>query len=330
MALTRIAVVGPTATGKSELALDLADALGGGPASSEILGADASQLYRGMDVGTAKLPLAERRGYPHHQIDVLDVAQEASVAAYQRYARADLAAIEARGGRAIIVGGSGLYVRAVTDALDFPGTDPTVRASLEERARAEGARALWEELAGADPLSAQRIDEGDTRRIVRALEVLAVTGRPFSATLPRYEDVAPTVHLALRPPREALSARINARAAAMFRPVVGPGIIEETRGLISAGLREGPTARRAIGYAQALAVIDGGISVEEAVAATAADTRRLASRQLKWFRRDPRIHWIDMRLTPDGAVLDGERQRVLDVALGLVGAADSGQPQPVA
>ncbi|ARD42701.1 tRNA (adenosine(37)-N6)-dimethylallyltransferase MiaA [Actinomyces gaoshouyii] len=326
----RIAVVGPTATGKSDLALDLADALGDGPASSEILGADASQLYRGMDVGTAKLPPAERRGYPHHQIDVLDVAQEASVAAYQRHARADLAAIEARGRRALIVGGSGLYVRAVTDALDFPGTDPAVRAGLEGRARAEGVRALWEELAGADPASAQRIDEGDTRRIVRALEVLAITGRPFSAALPRYEDVAPTVHLALRPPREALSARINARAAAMFRPEAGPGIIEETRGLIGAGLREGPTASRAIGYAQALAVIDGRLSIDEAVAATAAATRRLASRQLKWFRRDPRIHWIDARLAPDGTVPDGERERVLAAALGLVEAADSGQPEPVA
>ena len=318
---TRIAVVGPTATGKSELALDLADALGDGPASSEIVGADASQLYRGMDVGTAKLPLDERRGYPHHQIDVLDVTQEASVAAYQRHARADLAAIEARGRRALIVGGSGLYVRAVTDALDFPGTDPAVRAGLEERARAEGTRALWEEMAAVDPLSAQRIGESDTRRIVRALEVLAVTGRPFSATLPRYEDLAPTIHLALRPPREALNARINARAAAMFRPASGPGLIEETQGLIGAGLREGPTASRAIGYAQALAVIDGAMAIDEAIVATAADTRQLASRQLKWFRRDPRIHWIDMRLAPDGTPPDGERQRVLDIALSLLPGA---------
>ena len=318
---TRIAVVGPTATGKSELALDLADALGDGPASSEIVGADASQLYRGMDVGTAKLPLDERRGYPHHQIDVLDVTQEASVAAYQRHARADLAAIEARGRRALIVGGSGLYVRAVTDALDFPGTDPAVRAGLEERARAEGTRALWEEMAAVDPLSAQRIGESDTRRIVRALEVLAVTGRPFSATLPRYEDLAPTIHLALRPPREALNARINARAAAMFRPASGPGLIEETQGLIGAGLREGPTASRAIGYAQALAVIDGAMAIDEAIDATAAATRQLASRQLKWFRRDPRIHWIDMRLAPDGMPPDGERQRVLDIALSLLPGA---------
>lgn len=318
---TRIAVVGPTATGKSELALDLADALGDGPASSEIVGADASQLYRGMDVGTAKLPLDERRGYPHHQIDVLDVTQEASVAAYQRHARADLAAIEARGRRALIVGGSGLYVRAVTDALDVPGTDPAVRAGLEERARAEGTRALWEEMAAVDPLSAQRIGESDTRRIVRALEVLAVTGRPFSATLPRYEDLAPTIHLALRPPREALNARINARAAAMFRPASGPGLIEETQGLIGAGLREGPTASRAIGYAQALAVIDGAMAIDEAIDATAAATRQLASRQLKWFRRDPRIHWIDMRLAPDGTPPDGERQRVLDIALSLLPGA---------
>ena len=318
MPLTRIAVVGPTATGKSELALDLADALGDGPASSEIVGADASQLYRGMDVGTAKLPLDERRGYPHHQIDVLDVTQEASVAAYQRHARADLAAIEARGRRALIVGGSGLYVRAVTDALDFPGTDPAVRAGLEERARAEGTRALWEEMAAVDPLSAQRIGESDTRRIVRALEVLAVTGRPFSATLPRYEDLVPTIHLALRPPREALNARINARAAAMFRPASGPGLIEEAQGLIGAGLREGPTASRAIGYAQALAVIDGAMALDEAIDATAAATRQLASRQLKWFRRDPRIHWIDMRLAPDGTPPDGERGRVLDIALSLL------------
>ena len=318
---TRIAVVGPTATGKSELALDLADALGDGPASSEIVGADASQLYRGMDVGTAKLPLDERRGYPHHQIDVLDVTQEASVAAYQRHARADLAAIEARGRRALIVGGSGRYVRAVTDALVFPGTDPAVRAGREERARAEGTRALWEEMAAVDPLSAQRIGESDTRRIVRALEVLAVTGRPFSATLPRYEDLAPTIHLALRPPREALNARINARAAAMFRPASGPGLIEETQGLIGAGLREGPTASRAIGYAQALAVIDGAMAIDEAIDATAAATRQLASRQLKWFRRDPRIHWIDMRLAPDGTPPDGERQRVLDIALSLLPGA---------
>ena len=180
----RIAVVGPTATGKSELALDLADALTRDAGGVEILNADASQLYRGMDIGTAKLPPGQRRGHPHHQIDVLDVREEASVAAYQRHARADLEAIKARGARTVIVGGSGLYVRAVTDALDFPGTDPAVRTALQERARREGARRLWEELSEADPTSAWRIEPSDTRRIVRALEVLAVTGRPFSATLP--------------------------------------------------------------------------------------------------------------------------------------------------
>ena len=216
----RIAVVGPTATGKSELALDLADALardaGAAPGGVEVLNADASQLYRGMDIGTAKLPPGQRRGHPHHQIDVLDVREEASVAAYQRHARADLEAIEARGARTVIVGGSGLYVRAVTDALEFPGTDRAVRAALQERARREGARRLWEELNEADPVSARRIEPANTRRIVRALEVLAVTGRPFSATLPRYRDLVPTLHLALRVDRTALNARIDARTAAMF------------------------------------------------------------------------------------------------------------------
>ena len=241
----RIAIVGPTATGKSELALDLADALtreGGsatGSSGAEVLNADASQLYRGMDIGTAKVPRAERRGYPHHQLDVLDVRQEANVATYQRHARADLEGIERRGARVLIVGGSGLYVRAVTDALEFPGTDPDVRADLEARADREGSRRLWEELRDADPVSAQRIEPGNTRRIVRALEVLAVTGRPFSATLPRYEDLAPTLHLALRVDRAALNARIDARTTDMF----DAGLVGETEALMAAGLEEGRTAR---------------------------------------------------------------------------------------
>lgn len=341
----RVAVVGPTATGKSELALDLADALaaadglptGSGTASeirSEILNADASQLYRGMDVGTAKLPPAERRGYPHHQVDVLDVTDEANVAAYQAHARADLDAVAARGNRALVVGGSGLYTRAVTDALDFPGADPAVRAALEERAEAEGTRRLWEELRETDPEAADRIDRANTRKIVRALEVIAVTGRPFSATLPRYEDLVPTVHLALRPVgpgegaaaetagRAALNSRIDARAAAMF----DAGLIEETHALLDAGLREGPTARRAIGYAQAVAVIDGGLTLEQAVADTAQATRKLASRQIKWFRRDPRISWLRPRVTADGAWLPGERERITEQALELVTAADAGAP----
>lgn len=314
----RVAVVGPTATGKSDLALDLAEALGG-PQQVELVNADASQLYRGMDIGTAKLLPQQRRGLRHHQLDVLDVRQEASVAAYQRHARADLADLEARGRRGVIVGGSGLYVRALTDHLDFPGTDPQVRSALEQRAATEGTRALWEELRRTDPASAARIEPANTRRVVRALEVAAVTGRPFSATLPAYTDVAPTVHLALRPPRPALNQRIDARARAMF----DQGLLEETAALDAQGLREGPTASRAIGYAQALAVLDGVLSVAQAVAQTAQATRKLASRQIKWFRRDPRVHWIDLALAEDGTLPPGEWARVTEEALALVRAADA-------
>ena len=325
----RVAVVGPTASGKSELALDIIEALAveprsaGGDWGAEVVNADASQLYRGMDIGTAKLPLSQRRGVPHHQIDVLTVREEASVAAYQVRARADARAAEARGARVLIVGGSGLYVRALTDDLDFPGTDPQIRAALEARAAAVGGRALWEELRRADPAAAERIEAANTRRVVRALEVLAVTGRPFSATLPRYEDLVPTVHLALRPERAALNARIDARARAIF----DAGLIEEVRALVDEGLAEGATAPRAIGYAQALAVLDGTMSREEAVEATAAATRKLASRQIKWFRRDPRVHWIDVALEPGGDWAPGERERVTRRALELVRAGERSAPR---
>ena len=320
----RIAIVGPTATGKSELALDLADALtregssATGSNGVEVLNADASQLYRGMDIGTAKVPPAERRGHTHHQLDVLDVRQEANVATYQRHARADLEGIERRGARALIVGGSGLYVRAVTDALEFPGTDPDVRADLEARARREGSRRLWQELRDADPVSAQRIEPVNVRRVVRALEVLAVTGRPFSATLPRYEDLAPTLHLALRVDRAALNARIDARTIDMFNA----GLVGETEALMAAGLEEGRTAPNAIGYAQAIDLLRGRITEADAVELTARATRRLASRQIKWFRRDPRIHWLDATLDSTGAWLPGERRRVAQQALRLVEQAD--------
>ena len=317
----RIAVVGPTATGKSELALDLADALTRDAGGVEILNADASQLYRGMDIGTAKLPPGRRRGHPHHQIDVLDVREDASVAAYQRHARADLEGAEARGARTVIVGGSGLYARAVTDALDFPGTDPAVRTALQERARREGARRMWEELSEADPTSAWRIEPSDTRRIVRAL---AVTGRPFSATLPRYEDLVPTLHLALRVDRAALNARIDARAAAMF----DAGLVGETEALMSAGLGQGRTASRAIGYAQAIDVLRGRLTEADAAQATARATRRLASRQIKWFRRDPRIHWLDAALDDAGTWRPGERRRVRQQALRLVAEADGARSAP--
>ena len=306
--LPRVAVVGPTATGKSDLALDLAEqAQASGPAArAEIINADASLLYRGMDIGTAKPSPAERARVPHHQIDVLTVRDRASVAAFQRSARSDIDAVESRGHLAIIAGGSGLYVRALTDGLDFPGTDPAVRTRLTECAEREGTPALYAELVRLDPVAAERIEASNTRRIVRALEVIEITGRPFSASLPRYEDVAPTVHIALRCERRLLDTRINARAHAMFER----GLVEEVETLIDQGLRQGETASRAIGYSQALAVIDGTMSVPEAIASTALATRQLASRQIKWFRRDPRVQWIDVALTEEGRCTDAERSRV--------------------
>lgn len=281
-----VGVVGATATGKSALGIDVAIRLGG-----EVVGADASQLYQGMDIGTAKVHPAERHGIRHHQIDVLDVTQEASVSAYQRSARADIADIHTRGAAAVVVGGSGLYVRAALDRLEIPPTDPQVRKALEERADAAGTAALRAELERADPAAAAAIEGNNTRRIVRALEVIELTGRPFSATMPRREFVRPTMLVGLRLPRPVLDDRIEARTRQMF----GGGLIEETRSLERAGLREGPTARRAVGYAQALAVIDGTMTQEDALVDTMLRTRRLVRRQESWFGADARITWFDPR-----------------------------------
>lgn len=315
----RLAILGPTASGKSELALDLIEALGEGADSerpAQIISTDASQLYRGMDVGTAKLPREERRGIIHYQIDVLDVTEEASVAAYQRHARADLAAAEATGARGVIVGGSGLYVRALLDDFDFPGTDPAIRASLEARAASEGLPALREELTRLDPACAERIEAHDSRRIIRALEVMQLTSRPFSASLPRYEDLSPTLHVALRPDREALRRRIDLRTETMFRS----GLLQETEDLIEQGLREGPTASRAIGYVQALAVLEGEMTASEAQQATAQATKQLASRQFKWLRRDPRIHWFDLAYADDGTLVPGQRETLIEQIVELISA----------
>jgi tRNA dimethylallyltransferase len=303
-----VAVVGPTATGKSDLGLALAEALGG-----EVVNADAMQLYRGMDIGTAKLAPDERRGVPHHQLDVLEVEEEASVSAYQRHARADVAAVHGRGRRAVVVGGSGLYVRALLDRLEMPPTDPEVRARLEERAEREGPGALHVRLAELDPDAAARITPGDVRRIVRALEVIELTGRPFSATLPAYEYALPAVQIGLDCDRAELDARITARAERMW----DGGLLDETAGLAA---RMGRTARAAVGYAQALAVLAGELDEAEAREGTATATRRLARRQMTWFGRDPRVHWL-----PAGAPDLAER------ALALVEAADAGRlPAPPA
>ncbi|MBF5082039.1 tRNA (adenosine(37)-N6)-dimethylallyltransferase MiaA [Quadrisphaera sp. INWT6] len=293
-----VAVVGPTATGKSDLAVELALALGG-----EVVNADASQVYRGMDVGTAKLTPAERRGVPHHLLDVLDVRQEARVAAYQRDARAALADVVARGRVAVLTGGSGLYVRAALDELAFPATDPAVRARLEAElaslvaAGEDGERVLRSRLAAVDPVAEASLTRGDVRRLVRALEVVEVTGRPFSASMPvRRYDVAVAglgrvVQVGLRADREVLRERIRARVDRM----AAAGLVEEVERLAGEGLREGPTARRALGYAQVLDALDGRCSLAEALEATTTATRRYARRQLSWFGADPRVRWLDPR-----------------------------------
>ena len=305
---TVIAVVGPTATGKSELGLRLAQLLGG-----EVVSADASQLYRGMDIGTAKLAPAARRGIPHHQLDVLDVTQEASVAAYQRHARADVNGIRSRNRHPVVVGGSGLYVRALLDALDIPPTDPVVRRRLEEYADEVGTGVVYAELAARDPQAAEAVEPNNRRRIVRALEVIELTGRPFSATMPRREFVHPTVVLGLAAPREVLDARLEQRGQQMW----ADGLLDEVRALEAHGIRSGRTASTAIGYAQALAHLDGLLDAAAAQEQTVAATRRLARRQESWFRPDPRIEWVD---PTDPDAVDAAVARVLAaVGEGTVG-----------
>lgn len=302
--LAVVAVVGPTATGKSDLAVEIALALGG-----EVVNADASQVYRGMDVGTAKLPLELRRGVPHHLLDVLDVREEARVAAYQRAARAAVADVVGRGRVAVIAGGSGLYVRAALDELSFPATDAAVRARLEAElaslveAGEDGERVLRDRLAALDPVAEASLTRGDVRRLVRALEVLEITGRPFSASMPvrRYDDAVAglgrVVQLGLRADREVLRERIAARVLAMERA----GLVAEVERLAADGLREGPTARRALGYAQVLDALDGRCTLAEALEATTNATRRYARRQLSWFGADPRVRWLDPRDPGGGA-----------------------------
>ena len=278
-----ITVVGATATGKSDLALDLADRLGG-----EIINTDSMQFYRGMDIGTAKLPVDERRGIPHHLIDILDVTEEANVQDFQARARAAIADIRERGLRPILVGGSGLYVRAAVDHMEFPGTDPQVRARLEAEV-ATDRWALHQKLRELDPTAAEKITVNDQRRIVRALEVIELTGRPFSAQLPDYQEVESTIHLGLSMDRAILHERIATRVHLMWEH----GWVDEVIRLLDAGLAEGKTASRAIGYAQIQRHLAGELTAAEAKEETTIRTRQFARRQDTWFRRDPRIHWID-------------------------------------
>ncbi|MHA7282400.1 tRNA (adenosine(37)-N6)-dimethylallyltransferase MiaA [Arthrobacter sp. TMS2-4] len=306
MTLPVVAVVGPTGSGKSELGIALARRLDG-----EIVNADALQFYRGMDIGTAKLTPAERQGIEHHLLDVLDVTQEASVAAYQEDVRRIVGDIRARGRVPILVGGSGLYIRAALDRLEFPPTDAGVRARLEAELDALGSAAFRDRLRAVDPASAERID--DDRRLVRALEVYEISGRPFSAFMPRREYHQPAVQIGLAVDRDVLRTRLADRVQAMVRA----GLAAEVERLAAAGLRDGRTASRALGYGQFLRVLDGSMTEADAVEDTIAATRRFARRQLTWFRGDPRVAWTDWQAP---GLLDramGLVQRPGDLSLGL-------------
>jgi tRNA dimethylallyltransferase len=279
-----VAVVGATASGKSELALDLAERLGG-----EIVNTDAMQVYRGMDVGTAKLAPAERRGLPHHLLDLLDVTETASVAEFQRLARAVIADCHRRGVVPVLVGGSALYTRAVLDDFEFPGTDPALRARLDAELEQHGPAVLHARLAARDPAAAAGILPSNGRRIVRALEVLELTGGPFTATLPEHHYVYPgAVQVGVDIDRATLDRRIEDRVERMW----AEGLVEEVRRLEARGLRDGLTASRALGYQQVLAFLAGELSEDEARVRTTAATRRFARRQDSWFRKDSRVRWV--------------------------------------
>lgn len=285
MTLPLIIICGPTATGKSDLALEVADKFDG-----EIINADSMQLYKGMDIGTAKLTLAERKGIPHHLLDILCVDQDASVAAYQELARSAIEDIQGRNKVAILVGGTGLYIKSVIDEMNFPETDPGLRAKLESEAELLGTAELYSRLRLLDPEAAAAIEPANTRRIIRALEVIEVTGKPYSANLPsdtslRFPDA---LHIGLAMERTALAPRIEARVHRMF----DQGLVAEVERLIGEGLLEGTTAQRAIGYAQVISLINGQMSKEQAVEETIVATRQYVRRQETWFKRDQRIQWI--------------------------------------
>ena len=288
MTIRPIAIIGPTGTGKSELALDLAERIGG-----EIVNADAMQQYRGMDIGTAKLSVADRRGIPHHQLDVLNVTDTATVARYQQAAVADVEAVVARGSVPVVVGGSMLYLQSLLDDWAFPETDPAVRSRWEQRLAEVGVAALHAELARRDPAAAAVILPTDGRRTVRALEVLELTGQPFAASAPtigtpRWDTLIVGVDRAT----EALDQRLAARTDTMFET----GLVEEVRGLLGQGLRDGVTASRALGYAQVISALDAGggdIEMDRARELTFVGTRRYVRRQRSWFRRDHRVRWVD-------------------------------------
>jgi tRNA dimethylallyltransferase len=279
-----VAVVGPTAAGKSTLAVAIAAARGG-----EVISVDSMQIYRGMDIGTAKLPASERAGVPHHLLDRLGVTEPATVAEFQSWARDAIDDCVLRSVLPILVGGSALYVRAVVDRFEFPGTDPQVRAGLEAELQRVGSEALHARLAERDPEAAELILPSNGRRIVRALEVVELTGGPFTAALPAYEYAYPSVaQIGVDVPREVLDRRIADRVDAMW----AAGFVDEVRSLERGGLRQGRTASRALGYAQVLRFVAGEWTEDQARAETIRATRRFARRQDSWFRKDPRVMWV--------------------------------------
>lgn len=299
-----LAIIGPTGTGKSQLALDVAERLSG-ERGAEVVNADAMQLYRGMDIGTAKLPVDERRGVPHHQLDVLHVTQTATVARYQRAAATDVEAIAARGAVPIIVGGSMLYVQSLLDDWSFPATDPAVRARWEQRLAESGVGELHAELARRDPTAAAAILPTDSRRTVRALEVVELTGQPFAASAPRIGTPRwDTAIIGLDCDTRILDERLAQRTDTMF----ARGLVDEVRALVAEGLREGVTAARALGYAQVLAALDAADpdALRDARELTYIGTRRYVRRQRSWFRRDHRVHWLDV-----GTATESDRARVV-------------------
>ena len=280
-----IVICGATATGKSDIAIEIAQELG-----AEIINADSMQLYRGMDIGTAKLTDEERKGIPHHLLDVLDVSEDSTVAWYQEQARAAITEIHGRGKDAVIVGGTGLYIKAILDDLNFPDTDPEVRAKLEAELAEFGAAALFTRLEELDPAAALAIDRANTRRVIRALEVIEITGMPFTANLPREDSsrYPDALQFGLVMDREHLRERIDQRVDRMW----DTGFVDEVDRLISQGIGNGSTAQRALGYAQIIAMRGGTMTEEEAKEDTKRASRQYARRQETWFSRDARIQWV--------------------------------------
>ncbi|WP_328519509.1 tRNA (adenosine(37)-N6)-dimethylallyltransferase MiaA [Kribbella sp. NBC_00359] len=316
-----VAVVGPTAAGKSDLSVALCKRLGG-----EVVNADAMQVYRGMDIGTAKISTTERDGVPHHLLDILDVTETATVAEFQQLARQAIDDCLDRGKVPVLAGGSALYIRAILDDFVFPGTDATVRARLEAELAAKGSGALHEKLTEIDPKAAEQILPSNGRRIVRALEVVEITGGPYVATLPEHRYVYPgAVQLGLDVPRPELDERIGRRVDRMF----DAGFADEVRGLLNKGLIEGKTANRALGYSQVIALLNGEIDEVEARERTAQATRRFARRQDSWFRKDQRISWLpydDPDLLEKALEVIAEGNRT--ASSGVVGVEEGPSHQP--